>query len=58
MQKAVKGLICKNVEVFGAPLYQSLQVAYTYIAYEEKDTVIGYIPIVVAKCGSFLKDQG
>jgi hypothetical protein len=40
------------------PLYKSLHVANTQIAYEDKDTIIGSIPIVVAKCGSFLKDQG
>jgi hypothetical protein len=46
------------LDVFGVPLYQSLRVASTSIAYEDKDTVIGTIPIIVAKCGSFLKDQG
>lgn len=47
-----------NLDVFGVPLYKSLQIANTQIAYEDKDTIIGSIPIVVAKCGSFLKDQG
>lgn len=45
-------------DVFGVPLYQSLQVANTLIAYEDKDSIIGTIPIIVAKCGAYLKDQG
>ncbi|KAI8373852.1 Rho GTPase activation protein [Blakeslea trispora] len=45
-------------DVFGVSLAKSLQVANTPIAYESKDIVIGLIPIIVAKCGSFLKDQG
>lgn len=28
------------------------------IAYEDKDFIIGTIPIIVAKCGAYLKDQG
>ncbi|RCI02019.1 hypothetical protein CU098_011979, partial [Rhizopus stolonifer] len=44
--------------VFGVTLLQSLQIANTPIAYENKETVIGIIPIIVAKCGSYLKDQG
>ncbi|CAO3607954.1 unnamed protein product [Mucor fragilis] len=48
----------KAPDVFGVPLYQSLQVAQTMIAYEDKDFIIGTIPIIVAKCGAYLKDQG
>lgn len=44
--------------MFGVPLLESLRIANTNIAYEDKNTVIGSIPIVVAKCGSYLKDQG
>ncbi|OBZ89855.1 Rho-GTPase-activating protein 5 [Choanephora cucurbitarum] len=47
-----------SLDVFGVPLVQSLQIANTPIAYESKEIVIGLIPIIVAKCGSFLKDQG
>lgn len=47
-----------NKDVFSVPLYESLQIANTHIAYEDRNTIIGSIPIVVAKCGSFLKDQG
>lgn len=46
------------IDVFNVPLYESLQIANTHIAYEDRNTIIGSIPIVVAKCGSFLKDQG
>ncbi|CAO3617891.1 unnamed protein product [Mucor hiemalis] len=48
----------KSPDVFGVPLLESLRIANTNIAYEDKNTVIGSIPIVVAKCGSYLKDQG
>ncbi|GAA5795665.1 Rho GTPase activation protein [Helicostylum pulchrum] len=48
----------KSLDVFNVPLYESLLLANTQIAYEDRSTIIGYIPIVVAKCGSFLKDQG
>ncbi|KAI7890177.1 Rho GTPase activation protein [Mucor mucedo] len=48
----------KSPDVFSVPLYESLQIANTHIAYEDRNTIIGSIPIVVAKCGSFLKDQG
>lgn len=44
--------------MFSVPLYESLQIANTHIAYEDRNTIIGSVPIVVAKCGSFLKDQG
>ncbi|KAI7868938.1 Rho GTPase activation protein [Spinellus fusiger] len=48
------------VEVFGVSLKDSLERARAAIVYSENDsqTVVGYVPIIVAKCGSFLKDQG
>lgn len=52
--------LLKKKDIFGVPLNESLQIANTSIAYADKNvhTVIGSIPIVVAKCGAFLKDQG
>ncbi|EIE88457.1 hypothetical protein G6F46_007272 [Rhizopus delemar] len=51
----------KEVEdhVFGIPLENSLQNAKATIGYVDNNIqYIGFIPIIVAKCGSFLKDQG
>jgi hypothetical protein len=45
--------------VFGIPLENSLQNAKATIGYVDNNIqYIGFIPIIVAKCGSFLKDQG
>ncbi|KAI8974413.1 Rho GTPase activation protein, partial [Pilobolus umbonatus] len=44
--------------VFGVSLTDSLHIAHISIAYETKETIIGSIPIIVAKCGAYLKDQG
>lgn len=47
--------------VFGAPLSQSIRLASVSISLldsEGKSYVYGQIPIVVAKCGAFLKEKG
>ncbi|KAF7723777.1 hypothetical protein EC973_001690 [Apophysomyces ossiformis] len=45
--------------VFGVPLEDSVRCARAAIAYVDNDVqYVGFIPIIVAKCGSFLKDQG
>ncbi|KAG0176829.1 hypothetical protein DFQ28_006809 [Apophysomyces sp. BC1034] len=47
--------------VFGLPLSESLRYAHSSISYIDDRTGIqcfGVIPIVVAKCGSFLKEEG
>ncbi|KAI9251213.1 Rho GTPase activation protein, partial [Sporodiniella umbellata] len=48
--------------VFGVPLTSSIRYAKTSVGYVDEDGVkhsrAGSIPIVVAKCGSFLKQQG
>ncbi|KAI8973519.1 Rho GTPase activation protein [Mycotypha africana] len=46
-------------QVFGVPLEDSLKCARAAIAYVDNDVqYVGFIPVIVAKCGSFLKDQG
>lgn len=47
--------------IFGVPLRQSIQyanVAISLIDSEGNSYVYGYVPIVVAKCGVFLKEKG
>lgn len=40
-------------------LYDSVNLARAAIAYVDNDVqYVGFIPVIVAKCGSFLKDQG
>ncbi|KAI7888286.1 Rho GTPase activation protein [Mucor mucedo] len=46
-------------QIFGVPLLNSLKCARAVIAYVDNDVqYFGFIPVIVAKCGSFLKDQG
>ncbi|KAL7331249.1 GTPase activating protein (GAP) for Rho1p [Mucor circinelloides] len=46
-------------QIFGVPLQDSLKCARAAIAYVDNDVqYVGFIPVIVAKCGSFLKDQG
>lgn len=46
-------------QIFGVPLQESLKCARAAIAYVDNDVqYVGFIPVIVAKCGSFLKDQG
>lgn len=48
--------------VFGIPLTMSIKYAKTTVGYVDEDNVkhtkAGAIPIVVAKCGSYLKKNG
>lgn len=47
--------------VFGISLLESVQYAHSRISYihdKTGDICNGYIPIIIAKCGAFLKDQG
>lgn len=47
--------------IFGVPLRQSItyaNVAISLIDENEKSYIYGYVPIVVAKCGVFLKEKG
>lgn len=48
--------------VFGIPLEMSIKYAKTTVGYVDDDgikhTKAGAIPIVVAKCGSYLKKNG
>ena len=47
--------------IFGVPLEESIKYAYVAISVTNKDGesyIYGYIPIVVAKCGVFLKEKG
>lgn len=46
--------------VFGIPLVESIKYAHSNISYiddETKSQCFGYIPTIVAKCGSFLKEE-
>jgi hypothetical protein len=46
-------------QIFGVPLDDSVNSARAAIAYVDNDVqYVGFIPVIVAKCGSFLKDQG
>lgn len=47
--------------IFGIPLRQSItyaNVAISLIDENGKSYIYGYVPIVVAKCGVFLKEKG
>lgn len=47
--------------IFGVPLQESIRYANVAISLtdgEGKSFVYGYVPIVVAKCGVFLKEKG
>jgi hypothetical protein len=47
--------------IFGVPLRQSItyaNVAISLIDENGKSYIYGYVPIVVAKCGVFLKEKG
>ena len=47
--------------IFGVPLKESIpyaNVAISLIDAEGHSYVYGYVPIVVAKCGVFLKEKG
>jgi len=47
--------------IFGVPLRQSIQyanVAISLVDAEGHSYIYGYVPIVVAKCGVYLKEKG
>lgn len=47
--------------IFGVPLRQSItyaNVAISLVDDNGKSYIYGYVPIVVAKCGVFLKEKG
>jgi hypothetical protein len=47
--------------IFGVPLRQSItyaNVAISLVDENGKSYIYGYVPIVVAKCGVFLKEKG
>lgn len=47
--------------IFGVPLRQSIvyaNVAISLVDDHGKSYIYGYVPIVVAKCGVFLKEKG
>lgn len=47
--------------IFGIPLQTSVRYANVAISLQDADGhsyVYGYVPIVVAKCGVFLKEKG
>jgi hypothetical protein len=47
--------------IFGVPLRQSItyaNVAISLVDEDGKSYIYGYVPIVVAKCGVFLKERG
>ncbi|KAI8334761.1 Rho GTPase activation protein [Chlamydoabsidia padenii] len=47
--------------VFGLPLTQSIQYAYSTISYYDETNnapCLAIIPTIIAKCGSYLKEQG
>ena len=57
--------ICDEVEapvgIFGVPLQESIKYANVAISLSNEkgeSYIYGYVPIVVAKCGVFLKEKG
>lgn len=47
--------------MFGIPLIESVNYARTRISFNDEVTgkaCNGFIPIIIAKCGAFLKDEG
>jgi len=51
----------KSQGIFGVPLRQSItyaNVAISLIDENGSSYIYGYVPIVVAKCGVFLKEKG
>ena len=48
--------------VFGLPLSESIKYAHSSISYADDDKsdkrCYGIVPTIIAKCGSFLKEEG
>ena len=58
---AEKNLAEQPTGIFGVPLRQSItyaNVAISLVDAEGKSYIYGYVPIVVAKCGVYLKEKG
>jgi len=54
-------LITVNYGIFGVPLHDSIRYANVAISlYDDagQSYIYGYVPIVVAKCGVYLKEKG
>jgi len=55
-------LLTVNIGIFGVSLNSSIEYAYVNISITNplngSSEVYGKIPIIVAKCGVFLKDKG
>lgn len=54
-------LVEQPAGIFGVPLRQSItyaNVAISLVDAEGKSYIYGYVPIVVAKCGVYLKEKG
>lgn len=50
-----------NPGIFGVPLHVSIKyanVAISLMNEQGESFIYGYVPIVVAKCGVFLKEKG
>jgi len=53
--------IAEETGIFGVPLQTSIRYANVAISLFDADGnsyIYGYVPIVVAKCGVFLKEKG
>ncbi len=58
---AKKDAAAEPTGIFGVPLRQSItyaNVAISLVDADGKSYIYGYVPIVVAKCGVFLKEKG
>jgi hypothetical protein len=56
-----KGIASEPGGIFGVPLRKSItyaNVAISLVDDEGKSYIYGYVPIVVAKCGVYLKEKG
>ena len=54
-------IVEKPVGIFGVPLNVSIKYANVAISLQNEQGesyVYGYVPIVIAKCGVFLKEKG
>jgi hypothetical protein len=54
-------LLSTEKGVFGIPLSDSIKYSYSTISYMDDETneqCYGVIPTIIAKCGSFLKEEG
>jgi hypothetical protein len=57
----VEGQSKSNVAIFGTPLRQSLRYANVAISISDgnqESHIYGYLPIIVAQCGWYIKEKG